>query len=57
MPSYAARISVVAQFHYIFHESLKTNLLVAKPDADEAEIESALKQTHLKERERNNFPK
>ena len=43
------KISVVTQFHHIFHESLKANLLVAKPDADEAEIESVLKQAHLKE--------
>lgn len=43
------KISVVTQYHHIFHESLKANLLVAKPDADDSEIESALEQAHLKE--------
>lgn len=43
-----SKISVVTQFHHIFHESLKANLLVAKPDATETEIENALEQAHLK---------
>lgn len=43
-----SKISVVTQFHHIFHESLKANLLVAKPDAGDTEIENALESAHLK---------
>ncbi len=43
------KISIVTQFHHIFHESLKDNLLIAKPEADASEIEKALKRAHLKE--------
>lgn len=43
------KISVVTQYHYIFHESLKSNLLVAKPDASDEEIVHALEQAHLGE--------
>jgi ATP-binding cassette subfamily B protein len=37
----------IAQFR--FHESLKSNLLVAKPDASDEEIVHALEQAHLGE--------
>ena len=43
------RISVVTQYHFIFHETLKMNLLVAKPDASTDEIMHALEQAHLGE--------
>jgi subfamily B ATP-binding cassette protein MsbA len=43
------QISVVTQFHHIFHESLKANLQVAKPDATDEEIRRALEQAQLGE--------
>ena len=43
------KISVVTQFHFIFHDSLKSNLLIAKPDASDEEIIRALKRAHLGE--------
>lgn len=50
--SFAARelrrkISVVTQFHYIFNETLKQNIAVAKPDADDREVIEALEKAQL----------
>lgn len=42
-------ISFVSQDPYIFHGTLRDNLLVAKPDATDREIEQALQAAHLKE--------
>jgi ATP-binding cassette subfamily B protein len=41
------RIGVVTQDHYIFNKSLRENLLVAKPQANDDEIKQALKQARL----------
>jgi len=42
-------IGVVAQDTYIFNETLRANLLLAKPGASQAEIETALAQAQLSE--------
>lgn len=41
------KIGVVTQQHYIFQESLKANLLLAKSGAEDEEIIDALKKAHL----------
>jgi len=43
------KIGVVTQDHYIFHETLRQNLLVAKPDATDDQIVEALHQALLSE--------
>jgi ATP-binding cassette subfamily B protein len=40
-------IGVVTQDAHLFHESLRANLLYAKPDASEAEIAEALRAAHI----------
>lgn len=40
-------ISVVTQDYFIFEESLRTNLALAKPQASEAQMVEALKKAHL----------
>ena len=42
-------ISLVNQFPYIFDMSIKENLLLAKEDATDGEIEKAIKDSYLKE--------
>jgi len=42
-------IAVVAQDTYIFNDTLRANLLLARPQASEAEIEEALEQAQLTE--------
>lgn len=41
------KISVVTQFHYIFNETLKQNLAIAKPGASDEEIMEALEMAQL----------
>ncbi len=40
-------IGMVTQETYLFHDSIRTNLLYAKPDATQAELESAAKVAHI----------
>ncbi len=44
-----AAVGVVAQDAYVFNETLRDNLLLARPGATDAEVESALKQARLAE--------
>ncbi len=41
------KISVVTQFHYIFNETLKQNLAIARPGASDKEIWEALEKAQL----------
>ena len=47
--SLRANISLVNQFPYIFDMSIRENLLMAKADASEEEIENAIEKSYLKE--------
>lgn len=42
-------IGMVTQETYLFHDSIRTNLLYAKPDAAPSEIEAAAKAAHIHE--------
>ena len=42
-------IGMVTQETYLFHDTIRTNLLYAKPDATPAEIEAAAKAAHIHE--------
>ena len=42
-------IGMVTQETYLFHDSIRTNLLYAKPDAAQSEIEAAAKAAHIHE--------
>ena len=43
----AQNIGMVTQETYLFHDTIRTNLLYAKPDATQAEIEEAAKVAHM----------
>ena len=43
----AANIGMVTQETYLFHDTIRTNLLYAKPDATQAEIEAAAEVAHI----------
>ncbi len=43
----ADNIGMVTQETYLFHDSIRTNLLYAKPDATQAEIEAAARVAHI----------
>ena len=43
----ADNIGMVTQETYLFHDTIRTNLLYAKPDATQAEIEAAAKVAHI----------
>ncbi len=43
----AENIGMVTQETYLFHDSIRTNLLYAKPGASQAEIEEAAKAAHI----------
>ncbi len=43
----AENIGMVTQETYLFHDTIRTNLLYAKPDAAQAEIEAAAKVAHI----------
>ena len=43
----ARNIGMVTQETYLFHDTIRTNLLYAKPDATQAELEAAAKAAHI----------
>ena len=43
----AENIGMVTQETYLFHDTIRTNLLYAKPDASQAEIEAAARVAHI----------
>ncbi len=43
----AQNIGMVTQETYLFHDTIRTNLLYAKPDASQAELEAAAKVAHI----------
>ena len=43
----AENIGMVTQETYLFHDTIRTNLLYAKPEATQAEIETAAKVAHI----------
>jgi ABC-type multidrug transport system fused ATPase/permease subunit len=43
------KISVVTQYHFVFHDTLRMNLLVAKPGAGEEEMLEVLERANLGE--------
>lgn len=45
----AENIGMVTQETYLFHDTIRTNLLYAKPDAAQDEIEAAAKAAHIHE--------
>jgi len=47
LDSLAANIGMVTQETYLFHESVRTNLLYAKPDATQAELEAACRAANI----------
>jgi ATP-binding cassette subfamily B protein len=47
LESLRKRVGVVTQDAHLFHETLRTNLLYAKPDASEAEIRTALREAQI----------
>jgi ATP-binding cassette, subfamily B, bacterial len=49
LESLAEAIGVVTQETYLFHDTIRTNLLYAKPDATDAEIEAACRAANIHE--------
>jgi ATP-binding cassette subfamily B protein len=49
LASLASAIGVVTQETYLFHDTIRTNLLYAKPDASQAELESAARAANIHE--------
>ena len=49
MKTLAQNIGMVTQETYLFHDTIRTNLLYAKPDATQAEIEAAAEVAHIHE--------
>jgi ATP-binding cassette subfamily B protein len=47
MASLAQQIGMVTQETYLFHDTIRTNLLYAKPDATQAEIEAACRAANI----------
>ena len=47
LASLRARIGIVAQDAHLFHDTIRSNLLFAKPDASEAELEAALRAAQI----------
>ena len=43
----ARNIGMVTQETYLFHDTIRTNLLYAKPDASQAELEAAARVAHI----------
>jgi ATP-binding cassette subfamily B protein len=50
LSSLADAIGMVTQETYLFHASVRRNLLYARPDASEAELEAAARAAHIHER-------
>jgi ATP-binding cassette, subfamily C, bacterial CydC len=44
-----ARIGVVSQDTYLFNDTIRANLLIARPDADQASLEAACREAQLHE--------
>ncbi len=49
LASLAANIGMVTQETYLFHDTVRTNLLYAKPDATQAELEAACRAANIHE--------
>ena len=49
LDSLALQIGMVTQENYLFHDTIRTNLIYAKPDATQAEIESAARAANIHE--------
>jgi ATP-binding cassette subfamily B protein len=47
LASLAANIGMVTQETYLFHDTVRTNLLYAKPDATQAELEAACRAANI----------
>jgi len=47
LESLSAAIGMVTQETYLFHDTIRTNLIYAKPDATQAEIESAARAANI----------
>ncbi|HEX7621374.1 MAG TPA: ABC transporter ATP-binding protein [Anaerolineales bacterium] len=47
LDSLAAAIGMVTQENYLFHDTIRTNLIYAKPEATQAEIEAAAKAANI----------
>lgn len=47
--SLAAKIGIVTQETYLFHDSIRANLVYARPDASEKDLEQACKAAHIHE--------
>jgi ATP-binding cassette subfamily B protein len=47
LDSLSAQIGMVTQENYLFHDTVRTNLIYAKPDATQAEIEAAAKAANI----------
>ncbi len=47
LDSLSAQIGMVTQENYLFHDTIRTNLIYAKPDATQAEIEAAAKAANI----------
>jgi ATP-binding cassette subfamily B protein len=47
LDSLSAAIGMVTQENYLFHDTIRTNLTYAKPDATQAEIESAARAANI----------
>jgi ATP-binding cassette subfamily B protein len=45
--SIAAQIGMVTQESYLFHDTIRANLLYAKPEADQAEVEAACRAANI----------
>ena len=49
LDSLAAEIGMVTQETYLFHDSIRTNLLYAKPDATDEELDSACRAANIRD--------
>jgi ATP-binding cassette subfamily B protein len=47
LDSLSAQIGMVTQENYLFHDTIRTNLTYAKPDASQAEIEAAARAANI----------
>jgi ATP-binding cassette subfamily B protein len=49
LDSLAAQIGMVTQENYLFHDTIRTNLIYSKPEATQAEIEAAARAANIHE--------
>ena len=47
--SVAAQVGMVTQDTYLFHDTVRANLLYARPEATAAELEAACRAAHIHE--------